>query len=161
MNMMETDIGGEPRKRLRKEIVRAALHGGSFMTPITCTYPKGLFKLVLHIKQPYTNGSGDKGYRSVDCEKVAPTEPPNHQAPQHSDRQVRRHRANPIVSIRCSIRNAVAKHEQVSRTDPEHHHRMSIKAVFQAPHRSRAKYSLTVRVVMSPMPRRSRLPELA
>ena len=52
MNMMEPDVGGEPRKRLGKEIVRTASQSGGLLIPVGFIDPKSIFELMLYIKQP-------------------------------------------------------------------------------------------------------------
>src|SRR5262245_42354269 len=67
----------------------------------------------------------------MDRQKMSPAEPHHHHGHQHGDGHVRRHRTEPVASTRWSIRKAIAKHEQVHRTEPEHYQWMAVQAVSQ------------------------------
>ena len=80
------------------------------------------------------------------------------------DREIGRHGADPGLPAAAhqADRQALLQQEQIGRAEAEHDQRVAVKPVFaDRPQRERARYSRTVSVSMSPMPRRSRLPEVA
>ena len=83
-------------------------------------------------------------------------EPDQHRDDQR-DRGVGRHGAEPWLPAGAHQpdRQPLLQDEQIGRPDAEHHDRMPVDAdSCSRPHRERARYSRTVSVSMSPMPRR-------
>ena len=79
----------------------------------------------------------------------------------HRDPEIGQHgrEPRPPAVAHQADRQPVLQHEHVDRAEPEHHQRMAVEAIAQPPDHGSARYSPTVSVSMSPMPRRPRLPD--
>ena len=52
MNMMKSDISGNPLQKLGQLVIRASIHGGFHITPLVFILKVGILELMLYIKQP-------------------------------------------------------------------------------------------------------------
>ena len=79
------------------------------------------------------------------------------------DREIGRHGAEPGLPAAAEQpdRQPVPQDKQIGGTDAEHDERVPVRAIAKRPQKESDRYSCTVRVSTSPIPRRSRWPELA
>ena len=59
VNVMVSDVTGEPLKHPWKVVIAAPLHGSGGVIPFIAAGPVGVFELMLNIKQPQAEKGGD------------------------------------------------------------------------------------------------------
>src|SRR5581483_4596901 len=74
VNMMVTDIAGEPMQEPRQIIVGAACDCGPAIIPGSLTLPICVTESVLHVEQPNTQRAGYEHHRKLHEQQRAPTE---------------------------------------------------------------------------------------
>ena len=126
--------------------------------------PERILELVLDIEQPDADRGREQHDRHMHEQERTDADQPHHRGDESRDGDIGRHGAEPGLPAAAhdADRQPVLHNEQIGRTDAEHDDRMAIEAIAQAdPIGDRARYSRTVSVSISPIPRRSRLPEVA
>src|SRR6266511_6388173 len=143
--------------------MRAAVERRRVQVPGPILGPERALELMLDVEQPDPDGSSKKRNWEVHQQEWPNADEPYHDGDQSRDRSVRRHGAEPGLAAPAhhADRQPVPQDEQISGTKAEHDNGVPIQAISKPTHRECARYSCTVSVRMSPIPRRSRLPELA
>jgi len=106
MNVVETDISGEPLKDPRKFIERTALQGRIGKIPLRFSLPIHILELVLHVEKPNTSRAGDQQRRQLDDEIAGYAKDRRERHSQYSNRQIRRMNPKPsrFLASRAGMR---------------------------------------------------------
>ena len=62
VNVVETDVAGEPLKYFGQFVERTSLEGGSGEIPLFVAFPINSLELVLDVEEPNASGTGDGNY---------------------------------------------------------------------------------------------------
>ena len=147
--MVHADIRGEPAQHGRQVVVRTAMQRGFLHAPLPILVPRRLFELVLHVKQPDADRCGHQHDRQMHQQERADPDQPHQQRHDRRNGEVGRHDADPRppAGAHQPDRQPVPQHEQIGRTDPEHHDRMPVQPIGQpAPDRQRPIFAHRQRI---------------
>src|ERR1700722_17391827 len=108
---------------------------GILEIPVGMMFPPRIFELMMEIKKPGTDRRGDQNDGKLDHQKRAETHQPDQSGGQKRYRHIRSHRAEPYLASAAheSKRQAVEKHEDQGRYEPEHDDGMAIKTIDPPP----------------------------
>ena len=88
VNVMEADVTGKPLEDFREFVERTALQCGCGVVPLVATLPIGVFKLMLHVKEPDTCGTGDGHHGELNEDVLFKTENPTERSDQSENSEV-------------------------------------------------------------------------
>src|SRR5690349_13165734 len=77
MNVVQTDVAGEPLQYFRQFVIRTALQCRPHRVPILLPRPVIFLKLMLDIEQPDADSASNTHHRDLDQQIGAPSDGPN------------------------------------------------------------------------------------
>ena len=164
VDVVDADIGGEPAQHARQVVMRAAVQRRLVKIPVLVAIPECVFELMLDIEQPDADRGREKRNRQMHQQERADARPARSSAPTSAamptlvaivlTQGCQPLRINPNGN-RCRKTNS---RPDRCRTSPAGGGKAGRAG---APAGRARDIPATVSVSMSPMPRRSRLPECA
>ena len=77
VDVVETDISGEPLEDFRQLVIRTAFERGGGKVPVVMTCPINILELVLDIKHPDSRSGGDQADAELEDEVFFPSHEPD------------------------------------------------------------------------------------
>ena len=136
MHVVNADVGREPPQRRGQHIVRTACQRRIMQLPILGLRPVGLFKLVLHIKQPNPDRGGNQRCGNIDQKHRHQPAHPDHDGQPDGNHGIGAHGRGPIApsGIHQAKRQAILQNKQKAGSKHEQNNGVAVGAIQKPPH---------------------------